>query len=107
MYARIVTFRLDGPSHAEYERQAVALADAFAAWPGLLAKVWLGDEAAGRYGGLYLFESAAAAEASRQTPEFLSLHHLPVFTDLRIEELEVLEAPTAVTGGPFTAVVAA
>jgi hypothetical protein len=106
MYARIVTFRLDGPSHDAYEANALAIADAFAEWPGLEAKVWLADEQTGRYGGFYLFASPADAEASRATPEFLSLQALPVFADVSVQEFSVLEGPTALTGGPLAALLA-
>ena len=99
MYARIVTFRIDGPSHDAYHANAMAIAEAFNQWDGLLAKVWLGDEAAGRYGGIYVFTDAAAADASRTTAEFLSLQHLPVFVDLHIDEFDILDEPTAITAG--------
>ena len=107
MYTRIVTFRLDGPSHEAYVAQADAIADAFAAWRGLLSKVWLADPHTGRYGGVYVFESKAHADASRQSPEFLSLMCLPTFANVRVDEFEVLDDPTAITGGPLSAWVAA
>ena len=101
MYARVVTFRLDGPTHAEYEAQATAIAESFHEWPGLRATLWLGDQADRRYGGIYLFDCAEDADLSRSTWQFLSVQSLPMFTDLVIEEYEVLDGPTAVTGGPF------
>ena len=36
--------------------------DAFAAVPGILFKAWISDAAGERWGALYLFESAEAAE---------------------------------------------
>jgi hypothetical protein len=36
--------------------------DAFAAVPGLLFKSWISDETTERWGAVYVFESAAAAE---------------------------------------------
>jgi hypothetical protein len=99
MHARIVTFRLDGPGHDEYEAHAVAIAESFNEWPGLLAKVWLADETSRCYGGVYLFASKEAADASRAEPQFLSLQALPVYTDLRVEEFDVLDAPTELTAG--------
>jgi hypothetical protein len=106
MYARVVTFRLEGPTHEAYHEQASAVADSFNEWPGLRAKLWLADRRARRYGGIYLFDSAEDAERSRSTPEFRSLQALPMFTELRIEEFDILDRPTAVTGGPFAAVAA-
>lgn len=107
MYARIVTFQLDGPSHDEYHAQAVAIASSFNEWPGLCAKLWLADEAAGRYGGVYLFASKVDADASRATAQLRSLEELPVFTDLTVQELDVLDEPTAITGGLFAALLPA
>ncbi|MGN6796770.1 MAG: YdhR family protein [Gaiellaceae bacterium] len=36
--------------------------DAFAAVPGILFKAWISDASGERWGAIYLFESAAAAE---------------------------------------------
>jgi putative monooxygenase ydhR len=107
MYARVVTFRLVGPTHEQYDEHATAIAESFNEWPGLEAKFWLADRSAGRYGGVYVFDSAENAELSRSTPEFLSLQMLPMFTELSVEEFEILDGPTAITGGPFAAVAAA
>ena len=62
MYARVVRFRLVGPTHEEYDAQATAIAESFNEWPGLRAKLWLADQQAGRYGGIYLFDRAEDAE---------------------------------------------
>lgn len=103
MYARIVTFRVDGPTHDEYRAQTIAVADAFAAWPGLQAKLWLADEEASRYGGIYLFDGKASADRSRDTPEFRSLEDLPIFTDLAVDEFDILPEATAVTASALLA----
>ena len=101
MYARIVTFRLDGPSREAYHDHAVAIAESFNHWPGLRSVVWLAHQGGSRYGGIYLFDSAVDADASREAPEFLSLQKLPVYKDVLIEEFDVLDEPTALTGGWF------
>src|SRR6187455_599065 len=106
MYARVVRFRLVGPTHEEYDAQATAVAESFNEWPGLRAKLWLADQQAGRYGGIYLFDRAEDAELSRSTPQFLSVQMLPMFTELSIEEFEILDGPTSITGGPFAAALA-
>ena len=102
MHARIVTFRLDGPSHDEYHARAVAVADTFNEWPGLRSKLWIGDREAGLYGGIYIFDSREAADASRATPQFAALEQGP-FSALCIDELEILDEPTAITGGALVA----
>jgi len=104
MYARIVTFRLDGPSPADYQSHAVALAPAFSSWPGLLAKVWIADAENGTYGGIYLFADRASADESKGTDLYRSMVANTAFADLSIRELDVLEEPTAITASMLTAV---
>ena len=97
MYARIVTFHLDGLTPAEYGNIAAALAPAFTAWPGLLAKVWIADDDAGTYGGIYLFADRASADRTRDTDLYRSMAANPAFTDLSVREFDVLDEPTAIT----------
>jgi hypothetical protein len=106
MYARIVTFTLDGPSAEQYRSRAESVADSSNEWQGLHAKLWIADVERRRYGGIYLFESAGAAALSRSRPEFVALAQDPAFTDLEIEEFTVLAGPSAVTGGEIFALFA-
>ena len=103
MYARIVTFRLDGLTAAEYQDHVAAVAPAFTAWPGLLAKVWLADDAAGTYGGVYLFTDRASADRTRDTDLFRSMATNPMFADVSVREFNVLDEPTAITASAFAA----
>jgi len=104
MYARIVTFRLDGPTPADYANHVAAVAPAFTTWPGLLAKVWIADDVAGTYGGIYLFADRASADRSRDTDLYRSMATNPAFADLSVRELDVLDEPTAITAPAFAAV---
>ena len=97
MYARIVTFRLDGLTPADYRGHVVALAPAFTTWPGLLAKVWIADDDAGTYGGIYLFADQASADRTRNTDLYRSMAANPAFADLSVREFDVLDEPTAIT----------
>jgi hypothetical protein len=97
MYARIVTFHLDGITPADFTQHAAEVAPAFTEWPGLLAKVWIADNEAGTYGGIYLFADRASADLSRDTDVFRSMGTNPAFADLSVREFDVLDAPTAVT----------
>jgi hypothetical protein len=106
MYARIVTFRLDGLTAAEYQGHVAALAPAFTQWPGLLAKVWIADDEAGTYGGIYLFADRAAADRSRDTDLYRGMATNPAFADLSVREFDVLEEPTAITAAAFAALAA-
>jgi hypothetical protein len=99
MYARIVTFRIAGLTDDDYRARAATVADSFNEWPGLLAKVWIGDAAASRYGGIYLFTDAAAADRSRAAPQFTGLADDPAISTLRVEEFDVLDDLSARTAG--------
>ena len=103
MYARIVTFRLNGVTPSDYEDHAAAVAVAFTAWPGLLAKVWIADHDAGSYGGIYLFADRAYADWTRDTDLYRSMADNPAFADLKVREFDVLDEPTAITASAFTA----
>jgi hypothetical protein len=99
VYTRIVTFHLDGLSADEYQTVAEAAADSFAEWPGLISKLWLADHHNNTYGGIYVFDSADAAAASRDTELFRAMVANPAFVDVTISEFGVLPGPTAITGG--------
>ena len=103
MYARIVTFRLDGLTPADYRGHVVAVAPAFTTWPGLLAKVWIADDNAGTYGGIYLFADRASADRTRDTDLYRSMAANPAFTDLSVQEFDVLDEPTAITATALAA----
>jgi Putative mono-oxygenase ydhR len=96
MYVRIVTFGLSVPAE-DYTRSATAVAPAFAEWPGLLAKWWLGDAASGTYGGVYLFASREDADRSRDTEVFRGMAADPALREVTVREFDVLDAPTAMT----------
>jgi hypothetical protein len=103
MYVRIVTFQLDDGAAAEYEDHAAAIAPAFpSSYPGLLAKVWLADEEAGTYGGVYLFADRESADRSRNTDLFRSMVANPAFAELSVREFDVLDEPTAITASTLT-----
>jgi hypothetical protein len=103
MYARIVTFRLDGLTPAEYQEHVAAVAPAFAEWTGLLAKVWIADDEGGIYGGIYLFADRESADRTRDTDLFRGMAANPMFTDLSVREFSVLDEPTAITASVFAA----
>jgi hypothetical protein len=101
MYARIVTFRLEGLADADYQTHVAAVAPAFTMWPGLLAKVWIADKEAGTYGGIYLFTDRGSADRTRDTDLFRSMAANPAFADLSVREFDVLDELTAITAAPF------
>ena len=96
MRIRIVTFGLNIPVEA-YTAHAVHLAPEFTAWPGLLGKWWLGDNASGTFGGVYLFASQQHADRSRETDLFRGMFANPALKDVTVREYDLLDAPTAIT----------
>jgi hypothetical protein len=101
MHLRLVTFDLDGIDAEQNRPAAEAMAPKFAAWPGLVSKLWIADDTFRTLGGVYLFTDRAAADASRRSDEYLAVAANPHFANLRVEEFAVLDDLTAVTGGPL------
>jgi len=97
MHIRIVTFTLDGIDADQYADVADTVAPGFTDWPGLVAKFWLADRGTGTYGGVYVFESAAAADASRRTELYRGMVTDPHFAGIDVREFRVLDGPTATT----------
>lgn len=99
MHVQIINFHLKGVTTAEYGKLCNDLAPAFAALPGLLAKVWLADAAANTYGGVYLWQDRQAMESFTKTDLFRSVATHPNLADITSKDFAVMEAPTRVTRG--------
>jgi Putative mono-oxygenase ydhR len=94
----IVTFTLDGLDDAAFRAAAEEAAPAFAGVAGLSLKLWLADAESGTYGGVYLFETAEAADEYLASELFAAaVTSNPRFTDVAIRRAGVLERPTAHT----------
>lgn len=86
---------------AEWEaRYTDDRAKPFLAVPGLQWKIWLDGEEDRRAGGIYLFDSRAAAEAYVAGPIVARMKANPEITDLQIRIFDVRERMTAITNGP-------
>lgn len=96
MYVRVVTFSLTIATE-DYLAMAAQVAPAFGTWAGLERKYWIADYDANRYGGVYLFSSKQAADASRVTELFHAMAENPAFADLSVSEYAVLDEPTRIT----------
>ena len=96
MHIRIVTFQLDGIDEHEYLGLATAVAPAFAAWPGLRSKTWLRNAETNTYGGVYVFDSAEASDASRRTDLYQQMSANPSFANIEVREFSVIEELTPV-----------
>ena len=62
MHAQVITFELNGITEEQFRGAAGADVPAFAALPGLLAKIWLRDPEANTYGGMYIWADQESYE---------------------------------------------
>ena len=101
MHIQIINFRLVDLTPEGYGALCDHLAPSFADIPGLLARVWLADDATGTYGGVYTWQDRAAMEAANV---FAIVQVHPNFADATTHDFAILEGPTRVTHGLIAAV---
>ena len=101
MHIQVVTFKLDGIDDAAYQAHTEQIAPAFAALPGLRAKIWLANQQARTYGGIYAFDDVAAMRAYQDGKIFRGLQADPHMIDLAVSDFSVLAGPTKVTRGGY------
>ena len=99
MKIQIVTFQLNGIDDEAYGGICDELAPAFAAVPGLSAKLWLADRDANTYGGVYVWSDAAAQTAFAGSDLFAAVAAHPNLAGISSRAFDVLAGPTAVTRG--------
>lgn len=87
-------------SRAELEAAWLEVAQPIAEVPGLRWKVWLMNEAEQEAGGVYLFESEAAAQSYLAGPIVAVLKSSPAVSNISAKLFDVLESHTAITRGP-------
>ena len=87
-------------SRAELEMAWLEAAQPIAEVPGLRWKVWLMNEAEQQAGGIYLFESDAAAQSYLAGPIVAALKSSPAVSNISARLFDVLESHTAITRGP-------
>ena len=101
MHIQVVTFKLDGIDDAAYQAHTEQIAPAFAALPGLRAKIWLANQQANTYGGIYAFDDVAAMRAYQSGKIFQGLQANPHMIDVTVRDFPVLAGPTKVTRGEY------
>ncbi len=99
MEVLIINFELQGMAEAEYYRICDEVAPAFAAVPGLAAKVWLANVSTNTFGGVYTFEDAAALEAYLTSDLFRQIGATPGIANVVVRSFGTLAGPTRVTRG--------
>ena len=95
-----VNFKFSIP-RADLEAAMLPAAQPIADSPGLRWKVWLMNESEREAGGLYLFESDAAAQSYLSGPIVAALKSNPVVSNISAKVFDVLEGHTAITRGPL------
>ena len=101
MHMQVITFKLDGIDDAAYQAHAEQNAPAFAALPGLRAKIWLANQPTGTYGGIYTWDDVAAMRAYQGGEIFQGLQANPHMIDVAVRDFSVLAGPTEVTRGGY------
>jgi heme-degrading monooxygenase HmoA len=99
MHIAVVNFRLKNMTHEQFTAACDELAPAYAAIPGLVSKVWLGDPTGNTYGGVYTWQDLSAFQAFTRSDLARSVMTHPNFTDVVVRDFTVLEGPTRVTRG--------
>jgi len=103
MHIQIVNFNLRGMSDAGFRTMANEVAPAFANVPGLLGKIWLADVRNNTYGGVYIWQDAAAMRAYLASDLGKGVVGNPNFANLSSRDFEVLSGPTTSSGGHVVA----
>jgi hypothetical protein len=101
MHMSVITFKLNGIDEAAYAAHAGQRAPVLAALPGLRAKVWLADQEANTYGGIYTWDDVASMRAYLDGEIFQGLLGNPHMIDVTVRDFAVLAEPTKVTRGGY------
>ncbi|HMN99866.1 MAG TPA: YdhR family protein [Miltoncostaeaceae bacterium] len=97
MHVLIINFHLADMSEEGYRAGAAELAPAFARVPGLLAKLWLHDDASGTYGGVYLFRDRQAVQDYLASELLAGVAASPNFVDITSRDFAIYEDLSRVT----------
>ena len=97
MHVQVVTFGLDGITEGEYHESCRGETGAFAQLPGLLAKIWVKDEAANTFGAVYLWRDRGSYEDYIQGEIFRSIVEDPALSDVTSKDFEVYDDLTGAT----------
>ena len=103
MHVQIVNFNLKDMTDGGFRSMANEVAPAFASVPGLLGKIWLADAGRNTYGGVYLWQDAAAMRTYLASDLGKGVAGNPNFANLTSRDFEVLGGPTTGSGGPVAA----
>ena len=98
-----VAFTYNFETAAEYVAEVSPLADAFAAVPGLLWKVWTLNPETKRAGAVYYFESAEARQAYLDSELGAAVANHPALSEFDVTMFDVMADESIITRGPIGA----
>lgn len=84
----------------EFEQAVSPAAELLSKIPGLEWKIWLKNTENKVGGGIYLFNSRAAAEAYLAGPIVKQLKNHPAFTEIDVKLFNIMEAQSTITRAP-------
>lgn len=97
MIIQVVNFNLLGLSDADYRSACEGLALELAGVPGLISKIWLADEEANTYGGVYTWADRQAMDAFARSDFFKEFATNPNFANITSKVFGILEGPSQIT----------
>jgi quinol monooxygenase YgiN len=104
MHALFVNFSVPGKTPDEVLELVEPQVSAFANIPGNLAKIWLADTEAGRYGALYLWRDSEALQTFLASELWQAVKNNPAFSDFDVRPFTVIEPFTKQTQPALTIV---
>jgi hypothetical protein len=100
MHAQIITYKLNGISHAEYAARMVEPdSPILAKVPGLHSKVWLANAETNTFGGFCLWNTRADMESFMASELVAAVVARPFLSDIDVKDFEVPEAASRITRG--------
>ncbi len=85
----------------EYAQAVSALANEYAAVPGLRWKVWIINEAEKEAGGIYYLEDEASLKALLEGPLTAKVVSHPALSDFSVKQFDVMEDVSTITRAPI------
>ena len=104
MHALFVNFSVPEKTPDEVTELFEPLVPSFSNLSGNLAKIWLADTDAGRYGALYLWHSSEDMDTYLASDLWQAVQGNPAFTDFDVRDFAVIEPFTKATQPVLTIV---
>lgn len=97
MHVQVVTFGLEGVSEEDYVEGCKTEVATFANIPGLIAKVWLRNDASKAYGAVYLWREREDYEAYIKGDIWAAVEGDPSLSQVQSQAFEAIEELTRAT----------